>query len=115
MRDRRADLVDDDGGIEPILALGPIAVAPDQQGRGIGGALIAATVERATERGWPVICLLGHATYYPRFGFEPARRLGLAPQGPWSDEHWLARRLPAWPQTAMHGTVRYPDRVRGCD
>jgi predicted N-acetyltransferase YhbS len=104
----RADLVRSDGRIEPILALGPIAVAPDRQGRGIGRTLIAATVERATADGWPVICLLGHATYYPRFGFEPARPLGIAPQGPWSDEHWMALRLPAW-RDGIRGTLRYPD------
>ena len=104
----RADLVRSDGRIEPILALGPIAVAPDHQGRGIGGALIAATVAQATADGWPVICLLGHATYYPRFGFEPARPLGIAPQGPWSDEHWMALRLPAW-RDGIRGTLRYPD------
>ena len=98
----------DDGTVAPILALGPIAVAPDRQGRGIGAAMIAATVARATADGWPVICLLGHATYYPRFGFEPARPLGIAPQQPWSDEHWMALRLPAW-RDGIHGTLRYPE------
>ena len=104
----RADLVSDDGTVAPIVALGPIGVAPDRQGRGIGAAMIAATVARATADGWPVICLLGHATYYPRFGFEPARPLGIAPQQPWSDAHWMALRLPAW-RDGIHGTLRYPE------
>ena len=102
------DLVDaDDAPVGEVLTLGPIAVTPDRQGEGIGGALIRATVSVATAGGWPVIVLLGHADYYPRFGFEPARPLGLQPPQPWSDEHWLALRLPAW-TPGPRVTVRFP-------
>jgi putative acetyltransferase len=96
-----------DAPSRPVLALGPISVLPERQGQGIGAALIHETVARATSAGWPVIVLLGHATYYPRFGFEPARALGIEPQQPWSDEHWMALRLPGW-TTGLHGTMRYP-------
>jgi len=91
----------------PILGLGPISVAPDRQGQGIGGALIHETIERATAAGWPVIVLLGHPTYYPRFGFGPARAIGIEPPEPWSDEHWMALRLPAW-TPGPTGTMHYP-------
>ena len=99
--------LDDDGDVFPILGLGPISVAPDRQGEGIGGALIRETIERATTAGWPVIVLLGHATYYPRFGFGSARALGIEPPEPWSDEHWMALRLPAW-TPGRTGTMHYP-------
>jgi putative acetyltransferase len=66
------DLIADDGSIGPILALGPLAVTPARQREGIGGALLAASAERATAAGWPVIVLLGHSDYYPRYGFERA-------------------------------------------
>jgi predicted N-acetyltransferase YhbS len=95
----------DGTGDSQILGLGPISVAPDRQGQGIGGALIHDTVERATAAGWPVIVLLGHPTYYPRFGFGPARAIGIEPPEAWSDEHWMALRLPAWtpgPTRTMH-------------
>lgn len=103
----QGSLVAEDGTARPILALGPIAVAPDRQGRGIGGALIRQTFAAATAAGWPVIVLLGHATYYPRFGFEPARSIGIEPQQPWSDEHWMAIRLPGW-TADLRGTMRFP-------
>ena len=77
------------------------------RGEGIGGALIHETIERATAAGWPVIVLLGHATYYPRFGFGPARAIGIEPPEPWSDEHWMALRLPAW-TPGLTGTMQYP-------
>ena len=90
-----------------ILALGPISVAPDRQRQGIGGALLRATIEEATTRGWPAIVLVGHADYYPRFGWEPARPLGIEPPGPWGDANWLVRRLSAWDDT-LRGRMRFP-------
>lgn len=101
------DLVGADGTTRRIWMLGPIAVAPDRQRQGIGTALMHAAIDLATERGQPVICLLGHATYYPRFGFVPARSIGIEPPRPWSDEHWMALRLPAW-EPSLRGTARYP-------
>ena len=103
----RAMLHGEAGLVRPILGLGPISVAPERQGQGIGGTLIRATIARASASAWPVIVLLGHADYYPRFGFEPARDLGIEPPRPWSDEHWMALRLPAWTPD-LRGTMRYP-------
>jgi putative acetyltransferase len=100
------DLVGDDGGVRPIWMLGPIAVAPDQQQRGVGSALMKRAIGLAVERAQPVICLLGHASYYPRFGFEPARAIGIEPPRPWSDASWLAIRLPTWDPT-VRGVARF--------
>lgn len=52
-----------DGDI-PLLGLDPIAVAPEYQGRGIGGALLTEIRERATLAGERAILLLGHTGYY---------------------------------------------------
>ncbi len=96
----------DDGTIRRILTLGPIAVAPDHQRRGIGSALIEATIAEATALGWPVIVLVGHSTYYPRFGFDSARSIGLVPPQAWPDDLWMALRLPGWAPDLV-GRVRY--------
>lgn len=90
-----------------ILVLGPIAVVPERQGTEIGTALMRRAIGGAVALAAPAIALVGHETYYPRFGFEPARRLGLEPPGAWRDENWLALRLPAW-TPELRGTVRYP-------
>jgi putative acetyltransferase len=100
-------LAPDDGNPAPIWLLGPVAVLPRWQRQGVGRALMHAAIDLATEREQPLICLVGHATYYPRFGFEPARRLGIEPPAGWSDSHWLALRLPAW-QPELRGRVAYP-------
>lgn len=102
--------VEDAAGTEVgrVLALGPIAVLPEVQRRGVGSMLVAAAVSLAVARGVPAVVLLGQPEYYPRFGFEPARDAGLdAPAAAWPDEAWLARILPAW-TPALTGTVRYP-------
>ena len=59
-------------------------------------------------QGQPVLCLVGHDTYYPRFGFTSARALGIEPpQQAWGDRHWMALRLPAW-EPSCRGKVRFP-------
>lgn len=92
-----------------VLALGPVAVLPEHQLRGVGSALVATATSLAVARAVPAIVLPGHASYYPRFGFEPARGIGLLPPAEaWPDAVWMARRLPAWTDD-LRGTVRYPE------
>ncbi len=92
-----------------VLAIGPMAVRPTIQLRGVGSALMTAALGLAVARAAPALVLLGYPEYYGRFGFEPARAVGLEPPAAaWPDEAWMARRLPAWDE-AMAGTVRYPE------
>jgi putative acetyltransferase len=89
------------------LAIGPVAVLPELQYRGIGSALMGAAIGLAIAREVPALVLLGHDTYYPRFGFTSARSLGLRPPTEkWPDAHWMARLLPAW-DDRMPGRVRF--------
>jgi putative acetyltransferase len=102
------DLIGDDGRfVRRIWMVGPVAVLPDRQRRGIGSALMNAAIELATERGEPLLVLLGHADYYPRFGFEPARSIGIEAPRPWRDANWMALRLPAW-DPALRGVAHFP-------
>jgi putative acetyltransferase len=103
--------VEDDTGVvvATVLAIGPVAVLPAVQFRGVGSSLMYAAMSLAMARAVPALVLLGHAGYYTRFGFDSARDVGLQPPtDAWPDEVWMARRLPAWDE-AMRGTVRYPE------
>jgi putative acetyltransferase len=51
-------------------ALGPVAVMPEGQGIGIGSRLIRESIEACRNDGIEAIVVLGHTTYYPRFGFS---------------------------------------------
>ena len=59
------------------VGLAPMAVVPGLQRAGIGSALVRAGLERCHALGHDVVVVLGHAKYYPRFGFRPAEELGL--------------------------------------
>ena len=59
------------------MALGPVAVEPAHQRRGIGSALIRAGLEACRTLNENVVFVLGHPEYYPRFGFVPAHRFGI--------------------------------------
>lgn len=69
---------DRNGYLSDVLALAPVSVAPEYQGRGIGSKLIEHALLRATELGYASVILLGHPNYYPRFGFVPSDRFKIA-------------------------------------
>ena len=102
----RGFIVGSDGTRRPVWMLGPIAVRPELQGRGAGARLMRELINRATKRGVPLICLLGHEGYYPRFGFVAARSMGIEPPQPWDDEHWQALKLPAY-SSDLQGVASY--------
>ena len=67
-----------DGDLEhPIVMLSPLAVRPDRQKDGIGGALVREVCARADAEGEPIVILEGSPAYYSRFGFVDARTLGI--------------------------------------
>jgi putative acetyltransferase len=66
-----------DGEEKIVLALGPMSVVPSQSHRGIGSELIKASVELAREKGYGAIIVVGHPEYYRRFGFLPAKEIGV--------------------------------------
>ena len=67
----------DDGKEYEVLGMGPIAVLPEYQRRGIGRRMISYTKDRAREMGFRAIFLYGDPDYYSRCGFVPAETLGI--------------------------------------
>ena len=93
-------------GSTPVVGLGPIGVVPGVQRRGIGSALMHAVIAAADALDYPLVALLGHLDYYPRFGFVPASSLGvMAPEPKWGD-HFQVRTLATWP-AGLQGSFRY--------
>jgi putative acetyltransferase len=73
---------DDDAPVT-VLALAPVAVLPQHQGRGIGGTLVREALAMADEREEPIVAVLGAPSFYGRFGFSPAAGHGL--RSPYDD------------------------------
>lgn len=71
----KAEVVDEENSHE-VIVLAPIAVMPSHQKRGVGSKLIQEGLKRCAELGYEFVFLIGHPTYYPKFGFKPAKNYG---------------------------------------
>jgi putative acetyltransferase len=87
--------------------LGPMAVTPDHQRRGVGTALIEAALPRLRAAGCPFVVVLGHHEYYTRFGFVPASRHGLRCEWDVPDEAFMVYVIDAAATAAAAGLIRY--------
>jgi predicted N-acetyltransferase YhbS len=62
----------------PTLGLAPVSVLPAYQCQGIGSSLIREAHRIAKEMGYESVVLIGHPTYYPRFGYRVAGNYGIS-------------------------------------
>jgi putative acetyltransferase len=90
-------------------ALGPIAVAPEHQRHGIGARLIEAGTRMLADASCPFVIVLGHPTYYPRFGFRPARSRGIQCEWDVPDEAFMVLALDAARMRDVTGVAKYRD------
>lgn len=77
--------------VEPLVMVGPVAVAPDLQGAGVGKALMKALVEAADATGASALMMIGDPEYYERFGFTAEPAAGWRIDGPYEQRRLLAR------------------------
>jgi putative acetyltransferase len=89
-----------------VIGLGPLGVLPGDQGHGVGSALVHAVLAAADALDYPLVVLLGHTGYYPRFGFVPAASLGVAAPDPAWGDPFMVRPLAAYRPT-LRGAFRY--------
>jgi predicted N-acetyltransferase YhbS len=73
----------------PLVLVGPVAVAPALQARGLGGALMKQLLV-ALERTEPAV-LIGDPGYYQRFGFSAEQTGGWRLPGPVERHRLMAR------------------------
>jgi putative acetyltransferase len=91
-----------------VLSLAPLSVRPGHQNKGIGDALSREALRLADEKNEPLVVVLGHPNYYPRFGFEPSRSHGIQPHVPEiPDEVFMVVKLSAY-DPALRGRIVYP-------
>jgi putative acetyltransferase len=73
--------------------LGPMAVRPDRQRQGIGSRLVRAGLQECRRAGYEAVVVLGHAAYYPRFGFRRSAEFGLRYETLVPEEAFMALEL----------------------
>lgn len=71
------------------VGLAPLAVRPDVQQHGIGSTLVRDGIDECRRRGVGLVVVLGHPSYYPRFGFRPAAAIGLRCKWSHDDESFM--------------------------
>jgi len=101
----RLDLVVDERPVRS-LALAPMSVSPARQRAGIGRDLARNGIERARDKGWEAVIVLGHPGFYPRFGFSAAAARAL--EAPFSGEAFMALALKPGALDGRAGRVIYP-------
>ena len=89
------------------VGLGPMAVLPEYQHRGIGSLLVRNGLEDCRRAGIRAVVVLGHPDYYPRFGFRRAFSWGLQCEFDAPDEAFMALELIPNVLSGRLGVVNY--------
>ncbi|MEM6297880.1 MAG: N-acetyltransferase [Bacteroidota bacterium] len=100
-------------GAFPSLALAPVSVLPEFQNQGVGGKLILESHKKARELGYKSIVLLGHADYYPRFGYKKASDYGIQLPFNVPKENCMVIELVENGLQGVSGIVEYPEEFNG--
>jgi putative acetyltransferase len=90
------------------MGLAPLAVVPERQRQGIGSMLVRAGIDAMRERSGPFVIVLGHPSYYPRFGFMRASTRALVSQ--WNgtpDEAFMLLVLDECAMAGVSGVASY--------
>lgn len=95
------------------VALAPMAVLPSYQRQGIGSQLVRAGLKECCHLGHHIVVVLGHPTFYPRFGFVPARAKGINCEFDVPEEAWMIAELRAGALAGRAGTVRFQSEFLG--
>ena len=77
----KAEIKTDNGGVLPIMTLGPICIHPDYKRQGYGKALLDYTMARAADMGYGAVCFEGNIGFYGKSGFAYASSFGIRYHG----------------------------------
>ncbi len=91
-----------------VLSLAPISVLPDFQNKGIGSLLINYAHKLAKKSGYTSVVLIGHDSYYPRFGYRKASEFGIKFPFEADDAYCMAFELQPGALDSIEGMVEYP-------
>jgi putative acetyltransferase len=96
-------------GLVSVGVLGPLAVGPGHQRKGVGKSLVAEVERQARARELPVLFLEGDPAYYSRLGFLPAKPMGMRkPSIRIPDGAFQCITLDGYSES-MTGTLVYPE------
>lgn len=90
-----------------IMGLAPMAVLPDQQNNGIGSQLVKTGLQHCRLKAYDAVVVLGHASYYPRFGFVPSVNFGIKSEYDVPDNVFMILELKPGVLNGHRGIIKY--------
>jgi putative acetyltransferase len=93
-----------------IMGLAPMAVSADYRLQGVGTELIKSGIQYCRELDYDAITVLGHPSYYPRFGFVPAKNYNFKSEYDVPDDVFMIYELILGSLRGLRGTILYHDR-----
>jgi putative acetyltransferase len=94
------------GAAVECFSLAPMAVLPEYQEQGVGRTLVNAALEASRALGCRVVVVLGHRTYYLRFGFSACTAQQI--EASYGGEDFMALELVPGALAEGGGRVTYP-------
>ncbi|MFD1455023.1 GNAT family N-acetyltransferase [Levilactobacillus lanxiensis] len=91
-----------------VVALAPLAVHPDWQGKGVGSQLLSELETRARQAGFPAISVVGDMNYYGSRGYVMAEDFAIHNTLPVPMGSHLIKPLTAGALAHVGGMLEYP-------
>jgi putative acetyltransferase len=99
--------VESRGSSFEAITLAPMSVLPEYQRQGIGSQLVSAGLDECRNLGHEIVIVVGHPSYYPRFGFAPAKPKSLNCEFEVPDEAFMVLELREEALAGRSGTVKF--------
>ena len=91
------------------LVLAPLDLLPAYQGKGIGAAILLELEKRAKILDYSFISILGHESYYPRFGYVPASQYQIQAPFEVPNENFMIKELIDGRLEGKSGVIQYSE------
>lgn len=92
-----------------LLIAAPLSVLPQYQGKGIGAKMMAEAHSIAAALGYKAVHLVGHPSYYPRFGYKMGSVFGIEPPAGIPPEVFMFLELFPEALNGFKGGLIYPE------
>ena len=87
--------------------MAPMAVLPAYECRGLGSQLVEAGLTACHHTPYGLVVVLGHPHYYPRFGFVPAKPLGIVWEHDVPEEVFMVQEIQEGALAQTRGIAKY--------
>ena len=92
-----------------IMGLAPMAVSGEYQNQGVGSKLVSIGLEFCKSQGYDAVVVLGHPTYYPKFGFVPSIKYGIKSEYDVPDDVFMILELVPEALKDHKGIIKYSE------